>query len=530
MRGTPLSVSHPEIAAQWHPEKNGDLIPANFSAGSGVKVWWLCDQGHEWEAVIGSRYIGRGCPVCAGKQVLVGFNDLQTTNPGLAEEWHPTKNGELSPEDVLAGSERKVWWLCPKGHSYEGALNGRKRGRGCSVCSGKKILVGETDLKTANPNLAAEWHPYLNGELSPEDVHAGSERKVWWICPIGHEYISRIKPRTRGVGCSVCSGKQVLLGYNDLATTNPELASEWHPTRNGILTPQEVLAGSEKKVWWRCSVGHETESRINGRSRGRGCSICAGKQLLVGFNDLATTNSALLSEWHPTLNGSLTLQQVSKGMNTKVWWLCAKGHAWQSPPNGKLPGQGCSVCDGKQVLVGYNDLATTNPELASEWHPTKNKLSPDEVLAGTHKKVWWLCQHGHEWQAEVNSRRGGRGCPGCAVPGFDPTKPGIFYFIISYSLNARKVGITNVGTDRLAHFENNEWEKVLLVQHERGIIVRHLESAILSWIRKDLSLPEFLGKEEMGRRGGWTETFSLEGPTNEEIIERINAELQRLVN
>src|SRR5438309_2135044 len=109
----PLSITHPQLAAEWHPTKNGDLRPDQVYAGSDKKVWWLCRGGHEWQARIANRKHERGCPYCAGRKIS-DTNSLVALFPDLAVEWHPTKNGELTPDQVVAGSARKVWWQCPK--------------------------------------------------------------------------------------------------------------------------------------------------------------------------------------------------------------------------------------------------------------------------------------------------------------------------------------------------------------------------------------------------------------------------------
>ena len=85
----------------------------------------------------------------------------------------------------------------------------------------------------------------------------------------------RYKTDADGTGCPICANKEVLVGYNDLATTNPDLASEWHPTMNGALRPTDITAGSEKKVWWYGDCGHEWQSIVYHRNKGVGCPICS---------------------------------------------------------------------------------------------------------------------------------------------------------------------------------------------------------------------------------------------------------------
>ena len=129
-----LLTVNPELAIEWHPTKNGNLKPTDIAADSNKKVWWMCKHGHEWQATVASRNAGLGCPYCSSKKVLLGVNDLQATNPELATEWHPTKNGDLKPTDVAADSNKKVWWKGKCGHEWETSPKVRGRGIGCPFC------------------------------------------------------------------------------------------------------------------------------------------------------------------------------------------------------------------------------------------------------------------------------------------------------------------------------------------------------------------------------------------------------------
>jgi hypothetical protein len=199
-----------ELLAQWHPEKNGPLTPKDVAHGSRKKAWWRCEKGHEWQAEIYSRTLKqRGCTVCAGQRVVVGDNDLATVSPDIADEWHPEKNGDLTPQMVTAGSNKTVWWICNKGHEYQMMIGHRTgKDRGCPYCAGRKVLAGFNDLATKFPMIAAEWHPTLNGDLTPQMVTIGSNKKVWWQCVEGHVWKAAIYSRTgKGkCGCPVCAG------------------------------------------------------------------------------------------------------------------------------------------------------------------------------------------------------------------------------------------------------------------------------------------------------------------------------------
>jgi hypothetical protein len=164
-------------------------------------------------------------------KLIKGVNDLATLRPDLALQWHPTKNGDKTPEMFSKGSREKICWVCPLGHEWFATINSRSQGNGCPFCSGRNVIKSVNDLATLSPDLISQWHPTKNGDLTPDKVTAHSGQKAWWVCPLGHEWEATIASRSNGGGCPICAGKQVLVGYNDLATVNPELASQWHPTK-----------------------------------------------------------------------------------------------------------------------------------------------------------------------------------------------------------------------------------------------------------------------------------------------------------
>ncbi len=267
-----LKICNAAIAKEWHPEKNGSLKLTDLTGGGNKKVWWQCSKGHEWEATISNRNSGRGCPYCVNQKVN-DENCLKTIKPALADEWHPEKNGMLTPKQVTAFSNKKVWWLCLKGHEWEATVANRSNGRGCPYCVNQKVNDANC-LQTVTPTLANEWHPEKNGTLTPRQVSAFSNKKVWWLCSKGHEWEATVNNRSNGHGCPYCA-KQKVNDENCLQAVEPTLAEEWHPVKNGSLTPMDVTAGSGRKVWWLCSRrGHEWRETVNHRSHGRDCPYC----------------------------------------------------------------------------------------------------------------------------------------------------------------------------------------------------------------------------------------------------------------
>ncbi|MBO5322834.1 MAG: zinc-ribbon domain-containing protein [Oscillospiraceae bacterium] len=336
----------------------------------------------------------------------------------LLLQWHPEKNGRLTPDQVSYGSQRKVWWRCSRGHEWQSPPYARAgKNSGCPYCAGKK-LAPEMGLGALYPDIAKQWHDAKNGVLTPEQVLPGSHKPVWWRCEHGHEWKALVKSRVEGSGCPVCANRVAIPGVNDLTTTDPELAKQWHPGKNGSLTPEQVLGGSSRKVWWRCSWGHEWQAAIHSRVYGRGCPVCTGKTIVPGVNDLESYSPQLARQWLREKNGALTPDRVSIYSNKRVWWRCDRGHEWQSAISSRTDRQsGCPYCGNRKVLAGFNDLKTVEPMVAAQWHPTLNApLEPTMVMPGSAKRVWWRCIDGHEWKAVIYSRTGSHKC-GCPVCG-----------------------------------------------------------------------------------------------------------------
>lgn len=537
-------IDNAELMAEWNWEKNADILPSQLTLCSHKKAWWKCSKGHEWQATIADRNKGYGCPYCSGRYTVKGENDLQTINPTLAKEWNLDKNSGLTPADVKPNSHNKVWWKCSKGHEWQATISNRTMGRGCPYCSGKKVLNGYNDLQANNPTLAKEWNYEKNNGLAPVNVTSNSNKKVWWRCNKGHEWQAIISSRNKGHGCPYCSGLYVIKGENDLQTVNPSLAKEWNYEKNNESTPSEFLANSEKMVWWMCNKGHEWQASIANRNNGRGCPICnserntsfpeyvivyylkkygldvvhsfrdkgyeldiyipskniaieydgsfwhknkAKKDLEKNFkcrkdgiklyrireelpqlNDssidyiiqenqrdlpnvlekilseiigisvdidltrdaiaienlreysekersILCSNPKIAKEWNYDKNGNLRPEYFAANSNKKVWWLCSEGHEWQATIDGRNNGYGCPYCSGRYAARGENDLQTFNPSLAKEWNYEKNdELTPTDVTSNSGQKVWWKCDKGHEWQAKVYHRNNGSGCPYCS--------------------------------------------------------------------------------------------------------------------
>jgi hypothetical protein len=215
---------------------------------------------------------------------------LAIVSPQMAAQWHPSKNGvRLTPQNVAANSRLELWWQCELGHEWQARphdrLNGGRTLAGCPFCPNSKTKLTnrpEESLAARFPEIVAEWHPTKNAELDPRRIRPFSGAKAWWICSKGHEYQRIISARTvQGQGCGYCSGHRVGRD-NNLAALHPALAAEWHPSKNGQLSPDKVNPGTELKVWWVCQKGHEWQARVKSRSRlHSGCPVCWAKRRIV---------------------------------------------------------------------------------------------------------------------------------------------------------------------------------------------------------------------------------------------------------
>lgn len=348
------------------------------------------------------------------------MSNLLKNHKELMKEYNFEKNKDIDLNTVTCGSNKKVWWKCSKNHEWEDSPNHRVNGRNCPICSNHRVLEGYNDLATTNPELLKEWDYKKNEPIKPTEVTQGSMKKVWWICQKGHSYDQYINLKVKGGICPICSNHRVLKGYNDITTTNPELLKEWDYKKNS-LTPEEVTNGSGKKVWWIClKCKNSYEATISGRSSGMGCPYCAGKKVKIGFNDLKTwceknNRNDLINEFDNEKN-DFDITSITVGSGKKIWFMCPNGHSYQTTLNSRINnGTGCGICSHKVFRKGENDLLTTHPDIAKEWDYAKNKVKPDEVMAGSIKKYWFICPKGHSYSISLANRKKGQGCPKCNV-------------------------------------------------------------------------------------------------------------------
>lgn len=385
-------INNPTLMKEWNWEKNDSLgfSPHTLSEGSSKRVWWICENGHEWQTSIGNRTNEKNlnqCPYCQNKKAWPGYNDLVTLNPQLAKEWDYEKNGNAKPEEYTLHSGKIFWWKCGKcGFSWQTAIYAREKS-GCPACSNKSVFEGKNDLATLYPDIAKDWDYEKNGELTPNSIVPGSNKRVWWQCNNGHSWKTMVCSRVRGNNCPICSKQKTVSGINDFATTHAEFIKTWD-FENNTVNPQNITSGYKESVSWCCEK--------------------------CGF------------QWHQKINN-----RIKKGAD----W-CPKCEALNNTINGINLGF-------SKVVLGVNDLGTLNPELSEEWNNEKNEgLLPSNFTKSSGYVAWWKCKRcGYEWQASIsnrNSKSNQTGCPNCAIIYQSSiAEKVVFYYIKKYFSDAK---------------------------------------------------------------------------------------------
>jgi hypothetical protein len=359
-------------------------------------------------------------------RIVPEHKSLAHKRPDLVDEWDFDRNGDLTPWNVSYGSAFEVGWVCGKikEHKWNAAIRSRYLGQRCLYCSGHKVCK-DNCLATKNPKLSKEWHPTKNRKLTPYDVTSVSIRKVWWQCRKGHEWSATINSRNEGNGCPCCANRRVCKD-NCLAILYPQIAKEWHPTKNGKLTPWDVTYSCTKKVWWQCNYDHEWQATIANRTILRvdknvkykkGCPYCSCQKIDIG-NCLATRFPKLMEEWDYEKNKEIGLDPyaIGSGTHKKAHWICHKcQEKWITAITHRTrKGTSCPYCASVKIS-SKNNLQFIFPELAKEWDYKKNELTPNQVFPYSENKFFWICSIcDNGWLASAGHRSGGQGCPKCS--------------------------------------------------------------------------------------------------------------------
>jgi hypothetical protein len=167
-------ILKPSLVKEWHPTKNVEIKPYDVTPGSGKKVWWICQKGHEWQAVIYSRSRGSGCPYC-NKLKSADDGSLVVSNSSLRLEWHPTANGKLTPLSLALNYPEKVWWICREGHEWKATVKVRIKGEGCPFCNESMVKTIQLRYVDSINNLSFIRGSNSMSETEPLDTIFGAD-------------------------------------------------------------------------------------------------------------------------------------------------------------------------------------------------------------------------------------------------------------------------------------------------------------------------------------------------------------------
>lgn len=479
-----LNNNRQDLIEEFDEEKNNCSMK-ELSVGCKTNIWWICKKcNYSWQATP-ARRIKRnsGCGVCKHIILKKGVNDLQTTNPEIAEEWDYTKN-KIKPDEVMAGSNKeKYWFICPKGHSYNSTPLNRKKGNGCPQCAKERhtsfpeksiyyylkkyipdveenyheSFLGRQEIDIFLPKIklgieydGVAWHKNYKRDLKkdndcskngiklirvreygckeyesdsikifvkPYEMHDLNSAIIEIFNYIGEQYniLKDIDINVEKDRIKILEIMDLYEKENSIANYCPEVKEYWDKEKNGLITPEQISHSSEKTIFLKCpKCKNEWIMLAKDFKLRPKCPYCYGRKVKTGYNDLFSTNPELKPLW--SKNNTLDPKKLSKGCNFPALWFCPKCNGeYEMIINDKTRGRGCPYCLGRRVLKGYNDLASTTPNLLKDWDFEKNIINPQEVTKGSNENAFWQCHIcGHKWKSKISNRTLlKRGCPKC---------------------------------------------------------------------------------------------------------------------
>ena len=417
-----LETKYPEIAKEWHPDKNGDLKPSDVTYGSGKEVWWICKYKHEYQRPVKTRVHAQGCPICS--------KALKTSFPEQAIFYYIKKafpDAVNNYKDIFDnGMELDIYIPSIKvGIEYDGStyhkINRLKNDNlKYNICREKGIVF----IRISEYEQSSKWR------LSHRKIEIPSAKDEYLDYAISMLCYKLDRPQDVNVARDRLKIQSYLSEKRtSLLDVYPDLAKQWDYEKNEGLLPEQFAVHSNERVNWICDkCGHHWSARISERTRedGKktGCPKCnakdgRNKQIQLKIQEggsLAELYPDLMEEWDFDKN-EINPYSVLPNSAEHAFWICSKcGYRWETKiANRTSKGHGCRLCSKQDTVKGINDLTTTRPDLLEEWNYEKNELGPENYSEHSNQKVWWKCKVcGHEWPASINMKSRGHGCPACS--------------------------------------------------------------------------------------------------------------------
>ena len=339
-----LATTNPELIKEWDTQMNKGVNPQQFTRGSRKKITWKCEKGHTWKAAISSRAIQKtGCPTCA-RELRVSFGESAIAY--YLSQYFTVKRNECF--SWLKGKELDIYLPdLSLGIEYDGAhwhKDSVRDAKKDALCQEEGIVL----IRIREPDCPLYPTPATLYVLNKRNEMSSLNDAIIFVL----KYINEKFSLNFEIDVNVDRDNIEILNLQVSnkkvgAICDEVLITEWHYEKNAPLTPSQFKKGSKRKVWWKCSLGHEWQAAIYSRTGKEkcGCPYCAGQRVQEGKNDLHTLFPELAREWDYVKNGGVLPSQIRPQVNGKYWWICSRcQYSWLATPAHRVNGRGCPKC------------------------------------------------------------------------------------------------------------------------------------------------------------------------------------------
>lgn len=432
-----LKTLYPELLKDWDYSKNSRK-PENFTAYSGVKVWWKCHYcGHEWESTIRNRTASkRNCPYCTMKTTSFGEQAVfYYIKRIFSDAINRYRNFGIELDVYIPSIKMGIEFDGFHWHHTPSSM--KREQKKYKICQDNKIkLIRIKDSK------AKESYNCCDKTFAIENLKDNNQLEI--IIRLLLQYLDPssnflTKKRYRKWSTidseinietdrfKILENKYIRDSENSFANLYPNILKDWNYEKNHSFNPRAFSKASTIKVWWKChKCNQEWQAKIVDRTCGNNkCPVCTNKILREGVNDFATLYPEFLEEWDYSKN-EIPPNKILKKHNTKVYWKCKKcGFGWiasMGDRTRKDKPSGCPHCKKINASVSKHlkalkrgSISVTHPDCLNEWDYSKNVVSPNEVSYGANIKVWWKCKCcNYSWQSLLSNRlKRNSKCPKC---------------------------------------------------------------------------------------------------------------------
>ncbi len=250
------------------------------------------------------------------------------------------------------------------------------------------------------PEVSAEWAFERNHPLLPNFFHPNSNKKVWWKCNSNHLWEASIQNRAqRKSGCPICykaAASEIVRQArfrieNSISVKRPDMAEEWLIESNGHFSPDTVTINSNLKIWWQCKFGHQPYlRRVTERNRTKGCPYCFSENASTIYSSrfvkkFGSINEQLLAANLKLNSSDIDPRKISIKSKRNYEFVCSEGHTFSARPLKLFKvSPKCPKCS-------FISVRAQHPDLIEDWADLD--ISPDEISAGSNRKIKWRCKN-----------------------------------------------------------------------------------------------------------------------------------------